>query len=608
MKVRGVLLCLAIFTAFLAAGSGSKTMYVHHTDGVDPIFFAEIDSIRFSTVGLDSVSLPLPTVQEIWTPDSVYRYNIADIDSVTFTTLPPIAVDGAIDLGGELGDYIEEVQYSDDELQIILSQQTPARLMPTEGSLLYKIEPNDKLPDGLAARVSYVYDNTLYCEDVDLSEIFTRLTWDKTVDVEFEGEEVVAKAPSRAPEVGQVPWLVAKNDYPDLISGAIVMTDELRDIPAGPEQAKIESRIRVQPIIRFNAGAYILPGMKAMQWRTHTSVKANVEAEAKGRCITEGEFKIGSDKKIVQTRSLGLGQKYTVTYNGTLTVKGSIGADYRFAASYLSTVSNTVTPETDELALFESRTTHRVLSSPVHELDASMDGKLGISASITVTKVNVADSVKSISSTVVYGSTLSGTALFRTSDLEDAKTDNALYQRITATGIKAQPVESVSASAKYSSLSFKSKSTVIPSPAATFYAVPKFGYPQRDPSDNSVVFEANGLSMKERSSSMGTAVRDSNNKFEFTESSAVWPAASIIRSAKEIKLEEGEQLYPTVTLSGTRILAAPSYPATANNIYPIISAGESGSVRITSGSPIIGTASDNRTIVTVGNIFPFHKK
>lgn len=92
MIVKGTLFCFAILTAFLAAGSGGKTMYVHHSNGVDPIFFAEIDSIRFSSIGLDSLNLPLPTVQEIWTPDSVYRYNTADVDSVTFGALPPIAV------------------------------------------------------------------------------------------------------------------------------------------------------------------------------------------------------------------------------------------------------------------------------------------------------------------------------------------------------------------------------------------------------------------------------------------------------------------------------------------------------------------------------------
>ena len=607
MKVKGTLFCFAILTAFLAAGSGGKTMYVHHSNGVDPIFFAEIDSIRFSSIGLDSLNLPLPTVQEIWTPDSVYRYNTADVDSVTFGALPPIAVPEAIDLAGELGDYIEKIEYSDYDLRINLSPETPDKLRPSDGALLYRIEPCDIMPDGVAVRVLYSYDNTLYCEDVDLSEIFTRLTWDNTVDIEFEDEEIVAKASPKAGTADQVPWLAAKNDYPDLISGAITMTDELRDIPAGPEHGKIDSKIRVQPIIRFSAGAYILPGMKTMQQRTHLSVKANVEAEANGRCITEGEFKIGSDKKITQSRSLGLGQKYSVVFNGTLTVKGKIGLDYKFAASYLSTVSNTLTPETDELAIFESRTTHKVLREPNHELDASMDGKLGLSASITVTAVNLADSVKSISSTVAYGSTLSGSALFLNSDLEKAKTDNVLYQRITATGIKAQPVESVTASAKYSSISFKSKSTVKPSPAVTFYAVPKFGYPQRDPADNSVMFETSGVCMKGRDSSMGTAVKNSKNEFEFVESSAVWPASSIVRSEKGIKLEEGENLYPTVTLNDTRILAAPSYPTVANNIYPVISTGESGNVRITSGIPIIGTASTSSTIVTVGNIFPCPK-
>ena len=586
----------------MCAFADSKTIYVHHSGGVDPIFHAEIDSIRFSDIGLDSLRLPSVSVQEICTPDSVYRYNIADIDSVTFRSLPAIPVPGAIDLAGELYRYVEGVEYDDGETCLELSPETPAALVPAEGALLYMLDPSEKLPDGFAGRVEWHDGNRLYCSDVDADRIFTQLTWERTVDAEIPDDATAASVGVET-ATGSA-WLAADNNYPDLVSGAIVMTDELRDIPAGPEEAMIRTKIRIQPVVRFSMGTYVIPGKEVFRRRTHVSVSAKVEAQARGRYNVKGEHKVGADKKYTFTRSLGLGQKYTLTYKGTLTLSGKMGLDYSYAAAYRSTASCTVTPITEYEADFDSRVTHRVVTAPVHRLDASMDGKLSMSGSLTVTAANMADSVKSISSTFVYGSSLSGTALFLNSQLADAGADNALYQRITATGIKAQPVESITNSVKYAWATLKSKTSITPTPATLFYAVPKFSAPNHDRSDNTITYTATGgEGMDGRVSRMGIAVRHADGTLDHTATSAVWPATGIVSASPAFDIRR-ETVYPTVTLCDRRILAAPAYPSAANSIYPVTSTVSAPGITLTSGATVIGTGTDGRTVVTVGNLFP----
>lgn len=163
MKHR-ILTAVAPMAIALSLSAANRTLFVHHTAGVDPILYAEIEQIRFSYIDLDSVECSYPVVQEIWTVDSVYRYAIADILSTSFEAPATEARDNAIDLSGELASYIIGTRTDEDGiLKINLSTSTPARLMPQEGDCLYQLSPSEWLPYGLAARdvgqgtISYVW-------------------------------------------------------------------------------------------------------------------------------------------------------------------------------------------------------------------------------------------------------------------------------------------------------------------------------------------------------------------------------------------------------------------------------------------------------------------
>ncbi len=96
------LLYLLLFAACICgATSLNDFMYVYRNDGVTNAFpKADVSSIMHSHIGLDGVYHREHVVQEVYTPDSVYRIPIESIDSISFVTPPPSAISyEAIDLG-----------------------------------------------------------------------------------------------------------------------------------------------------------------------------------------------------------------------------------------------------------------------------------------------------------------------------------------------------------------------------------------------------------------------------------------------------------------------------------------------------------------------------
>ena len=81
---RLLLLMMVACAAQLAQAYEYFNIYFHDGRKSEPFYSASVDSIRYSKVDIDSMVYNTWTVQEIWCPDSVYRYRIADIDSLGF--------------------------------------------------------------------------------------------------------------------------------------------------------------------------------------------------------------------------------------------------------------------------------------------------------------------------------------------------------------------------------------------------------------------------------------------------------------------------------------------------------------------------------------------
>ncbi len=616
--MKNLLLTIVIGAVVTGAYSENRTMFVHHNGTVTPIFYAEIDSMRVSTLALDSVQTSIPTVHEVWTPDSIYRIEIASIDSITFQSPKPIAVSNAVDLSGELAPYITGCEYFDlgesstgYQLKLNLKSDTPTNLIPQPGTLLYQADPSETLPNGFAGEVGYHYGGIateIWCDIVDPETMFETLAW--TSETGFQPEQT-ENGPSRV----ALPTLGSNLSYPDLIEGTIVMTDELKDIPAGPERAQIKAELRVTPNVRTYAGHYVFKrddGTFIRRRRLFTKITADVRASVSGRENAKETVTVNDrGGKVSFDFPIGFGTNGALTYAGALTVQGKMGLDYNLECKCESSTLTDITIEEDEYGYLdvvgEHRYTHKQMEVPTHTLDASMDGEVSLTGNISVTAFKTTGFEGTLTNVFSYGAKLKGSALFLNSEINDAATDNALYQRITSTGITAIPVESITSTAKYNNITYKRPIKLPRTPSETFYAVPHLSSPSYDKASRTIHYNVEGKPMSFSQSRLGAAVQHKDGAFTWTSTNYIWPQNTVEGFDAQVNfdLSKGESIYPTVTLpGGQRILASPAYPTVGNQLLPITSFQENNGVIVTSGSPFTGSAVSGNHGVYVGTVIP----
>lgn len=610
MKKRSLIIALTAALTISAIGAQkNETLFVYHKDGsITPFFFAEIDSIVFSYYALDGTVAPLPVVQKFCTPDSIYNFEIAAIDSISFQAPPVVAPRGAINLSDELLPYIEGCVMEQDNLSLTLSESTPSHLIPRSGTILYQISPTEKLPAGFSGEVYEVDGNRLICAPILPETIFESLAW--TANYEIEAE----KAPSAQPGMHklQTRALVAEPSYPHYIEGVLIMDDELRDIPAGPEVPQIRGRISVTPSLRCHAGLYVINyfGKTLRMRRFFSEVVAKVDSKVEGRYNVGEEHADKNIGKITMNIPIGFGQECKLTYTGSMTLNGKMGLDYHLSGLCRSGVASQIKYDPEYFDIHSQITaTNKPMEITEHRLDASMTGKLKLSASLTLTLTQSGDSLKSISNVFSYGSTLEGEALFLTSEIPGSNADNALYKRITETGINAKPIESVTMSAKYAYATVtKTATTLIPPEARTFYAVPKLSNPQYNTQTSTISYDISGHPMEFSKSKLGAAVLHTSNTYTRTDSGLEWPKQQNSYSVGvSYNAKAHDIIFPTVTLpTGEQILAAPQWPSVGNMLFPITAVGEQGGVYFNSGTPMTGKATSGNHIIFVSNPFPIN--
>lgn len=151
----------------------NDAMYIYRNDGVINAFLkADIDSIRHSTLDLDSVLHAENVTQEVWTVDSVYRIPLSVIDSVSFVTPPTVYKEGVKRLEYNLLNYI----IGADGFTLKLKPNTPTMIVPVKGDKLVLLEGCDVLPYGFSGIVSRVEQGSssidVVCEQAYLEDLF----------------------------------------------------------------------------------------------------------------------------------------------------------------------------------------------------------------------------------------------------------------------------------------------------------------------------------------------------------------------------------------------------------------------------------------------------
>lgn len=168
-----IFLCLSLLVNLSGVMAQNDAMFVYRNDGAINAFLnADVDSMRCSHIGLDSVEYKDYVVQEVWTVDSVYRIPLEVIDSVSFVTPPTIYKEGVVNLKEQLSDYV----IGADDLTLKLKVNVPTELIPSIGDKLVMIEGCEALPYGFSGVVSSVQavdkEINVYCEQTCLEDLF----------------------------------------------------------------------------------------------------------------------------------------------------------------------------------------------------------------------------------------------------------------------------------------------------------------------------------------------------------------------------------------------------------------------------------------------------
>lgn len=149
-------------------------IYLYLKNGVIETFYPELtDSMTVSNIDEAGNEYEEPVVQKIYSNDSIYVYNLADIDSIGFFVPPTILKPGVIDIDNELINHI----IGCDDMLLTLSSSTPSNILPKKGDKLVLAKVTDLIPHGFAGEVLSVendsYGNfTIDCEMVTLTDIF----------------------------------------------------------------------------------------------------------------------------------------------------------------------------------------------------------------------------------------------------------------------------------------------------------------------------------------------------------------------------------------------------------------------------------------------------
>lgn len=176
-SMRLLLVLMAALCFGTAHAQQGQTAFFHY--GGDDYFQAfmtsEVDSITFSNIGLDGIEYNNPVVQEVWTPDSVYRIPIAGIDSIALHAPTPRYAEATFPITDDHLPYLVAV----DDLNITFSSSTPESMLPTVGQVLVADTWEGLMEDGFAGRVIQRRQTSsgieFVCEEVSLGDIFESL-------------------------------------------------------------------------------------------------------------------------------------------------------------------------------------------------------------------------------------------------------------------------------------------------------------------------------------------------------------------------------------------------------------------------------------------------
>lgn len=169
-----VIICSCMLMACFVSKAQNAYYFHFHDKGIQVFYTDMVDSMTVSKVDLDGIEHDDFVTQQVWMNDTVFKYALADIDSVSFVTPSTIYQPGVVKLEDGLENYV----VSHDSLTIIFRTDTPSDLLPRKQDKLVYLRQTDLFPTGFAGEVvEIVKENGNYkvdCTLTSLSDIFVR--------------------------------------------------------------------------------------------------------------------------------------------------------------------------------------------------------------------------------------------------------------------------------------------------------------------------------------------------------------------------------------------------------------------------------------------------
>src|SRR5574344_1940502 len=180
-----------IILAAISMSAGAQTIgdafYVYQNNGNFKAFMrGEVDSITYSSIGIDSVRYNEIVMQIMYAKDSVYKIPLANIDSVAFVTPKTIVNKDVFPLTGAHDQYI----IKGDTISFSMRLTAPDNMRPKKGNIVVSEYDCTSFPYGIIARVtsidktdsSYNYN----CESASLDDVYDQIVayHDGTVEQE----------------------------------------------------------------------------------------------------------------------------------------------------------------------------------------------------------------------------------------------------------------------------------------------------------------------------------------------------------------------------------------------------------------------------------------
>ena len=177
-------------------------LFTYRNDGAMNAFLnIDVDSITYSNTDLDGLAHPNAVVQQVWTPDSLYRIPLAAIDSIGFKAPSTEYKPDVIIIDERHMPYI----ITADDLSITFKSNVPTDIVPVIGQIMYSDLEEDPFYMGFAGRVVGIERKNsqikYLCAPVSPDEVYVRcLDFFKVItdSTEVVDDNELAKAPKRS--------------------------------------------------------------------------------------------------------------------------------------------------------------------------------------------------------------------------------------------------------------------------------------------------------------------------------------------------------------------------------------------------------------------------